>query len=272
MHSMQRNFALHFALLLACTAGFGVVDSAQELPPGSARSEDSFDVPLKKEVVDNGPSPYYEPRQKMRNKLSCYFYSTFMVKQYDEGEKGAEWLAIAPVEGQTPPPCVLAHGAGEKVITSADWWGYFLGAKGRLAFFHEADGINAGIAFAVYDSETGTQVFKEDSYHDTSIFNHQVASSPFNHMRIFEGKDGQFSLKYLRVVEAGCDLHLEKSSCWETVRKKLELQSSAIPVCSGYRGISSRAESAVAYPVEVTLFPKPVVKTIAGPVRCWPVD
>jgi len=221
--------------------------------------------------VDNGLSPYGAPWQNRRNELSCYFYSTFMVKQYDEGEKGSEWMANAPVEGRTQPPCVLSHGAGEKVLTYPEWSGYFLGAKGRLAFFREADGWDAGMAFAVYDSKTGTKVF-EDSYHDTSIFNHKVASSPFNHIRIFEGKNGQFSLKYLRVVEANCDLHTEKPSCWESLRKKLELRSTEIPVCTGYKRISTRFESAVAYPVEVTLFPKPVVKTIAGPVRCWRVD
>jgi len=221
--------------------------------------------------VDCGLSPYYDPKRNRRNELSCYIYSTFMVKQYDEGQKGSEWLAIAPVEGRTPPLCALSHGAGEKVITYPEWSGYFIGAKGRLVFFRAADGTNAGMPFVVYDSQTETKVF-EDSYHDTSIFNRKVESSPFNHMRVFEGRNGQFSLKYLRVVEASCDLHREKSSCWQRVRKRLELQNTEIPMCAGYIGISTRWESAVAYPVEVTLFPKPAIKTIPGPVRCWPED
>jgi hypothetical protein len=271
MPTARSRIVLRFVLLVMCIAGLGLVDFAQEWPPRSGKSEDSFDAPLKKEIVDNGLSPYGAPGQNRRNELACYFYSTFMIKQYDVGEKGAEWLAIAPVEGRTPSPCTLRHGAGEKVIKYPEWSGYFLGAKGRLAFFREADGWNRGMMFGVYDSKTRTKVF-EDSYHDTSIFNRKVASSPFNHMRIFEGKNGQFSLKYLRVVEANCDLHTEKSSCWERIRKKLELQSTELPVYTGYKGISARAESAVAYPVEVTLFPKPVVRTIPGPVRCWPVD
>lgn len=228
-------------------------------------------MPLKEEVVDNGLSPYSAPGHNRRNELSCYFYSTFMVKQYDEGQKGSEWMAIAPVEGRTPPPCALSHRAGEKVITYPEWSGYYIGAKGRLAFFSAEDGFNAGLPFVVYDSKTGTKVF-EDSYHDTTIFNQKVASSPFNHMRVFEEKNGQYSLRYLRVVEAKCDLHTEKSSCWERVRRKLKLQSTEIPTCIRYEGISTRFESAIAYPVEVTLFPKPVIKTIPGPVRCWPVD
>jgi len=149
--------------------------------------------------------------------------------------------------------------------------GYFMGAKGRLVFFSAADGFNEGMPFVVYDSQTGTRVF-EDSYHDTSIFNRKVDSSPFNHMRVFEGRNGQFSLKYLRVVEATCDLRSEKSPCWEGVRKRLELETAKTPMCSGYKDITTRWESAVAYPVEVTLFPKPVTKPIDGPVRCWPAD
>jgi hypothetical protein len=271
MDIAQPRVVLHFVLLLTCFVELGLVVSAQLPPTRFAPSSDSFDVPLKTEVVDNGPSPYYEAQQNVRNKLSCYFYATFMVKQYDEGQKGSEWLAIAPVEGHAVPPCVLAHRSGEKVITYPEWGGYFLGAKGRLVFFRAEDEFNGGLPFVAYDSKTETRIF-EDSYRDTGTFNRNAASSPFYRMRVFEGKDGGFSLKYLRVVEAGCDLHLDKSSCWETVRKKLGLQIAQIPVCTGYDRISTRFESAVAYPVEVFLFPKPVIKTIAGPVRCWPED
>jgi hypothetical protein len=271
MHTAQRRLFLRLVLFFTCFAGLGLLGFAQESPFPSTKSENSFDAPLKKQVVDNGPSPYYEPRQHVRNKLSCYFYSTFMVKEYDEGEKGSEWLAIAPVENQTPPACTLTHSANEKVIAYPEWSGYFLGAKGRLAFFVEADGIDEGMPFAVYDSQTKTKIF-EDSYHDTTIFNQKEQGSPFDHMRIFEGKNGEFILKYLRVVEAGCDLHSEKAPCWERVRKKLELQDTQMPTCTGYKSISPRFESAVAYPVEVALFRKPVTKTIEGPVRCWPAN
>jgi hypothetical protein len=271
MHTARRRFVLLLVLFFPCSAGLGLLDSAQESPSRSAKPEDSFDAPLKKEVVDYGLSPYYDPIRNRRNELSCYYYSTFIVKQYDEGQKGSEWLAIAPVEGGTTPVCTLTHPADEKVIIGPEWSGYFMGTKGRLAFFSAADGTNEGMPFVVYDSQTETKVF-EDSDHDPSIFNRKVESSPFNHMRLFEGRNGQFSLKYLRVVEVGCDLQSEKSSCWERVRKMLELQDTEMPTCSGYKGISTRWESAVAYPVEVTLFPKPVTKTVEGPVRCWPVD
>jgi hypothetical protein len=63
----------------------------------------TFDPPLKKKVVDYGASPYYEPRQNVRIRLTCFYYPKFVVKQYDEGQKGAEWLAILSVkEGKAP--------------------------------------------------------------------------------------------------------------------------------------------------------------------------
>jgi hypothetical protein len=272
MYTVRRKLALHLVLFFPGFAGFGLLVSAQDSPFRPAKAVQAFDAPLKKEVVDNGGSQYSAPGSNRRNKLSCFFYSTFIVKQYDEGQKGSEWLAIAPVEDRTAPACTLTHTPNEKVITYPEWSGYFLGAKGRLVFFREADGMNAGIPFVVYDSQTKTKVFEEDSYHDTTLFGQKAESSPFNHIRVLEGKNGQFILKYLRVVEAGCDLHSEKSSCWERVRKKLKLQNTEMPTCTRYGGISSHSESAVAYPVEVSLFPKPVIKTIEGPVRCWPVD
>lgn len=233
-------------------------------------SADSFDVTSKKKIVDYGPSPYY-PDGPYCKTLSCYFYSTFVVKEYDEGQKGADWTAIVPMVGPTPPPCSRAHDRGERVIKYPEWSGYFNGAKGKLVFVDASDGFDEGMPFAVYDSGSGKRIF-EDSYHDTTLFNQKAESSPFNHMRVFEDENGQFSIKYLRVVEAGCDLPSEKYACWESVRKKLAIQSTQMPPCSRYEGITERRESAVAYPVEVTLFPKPAMKTVAGPVRCWPTD
>ena len=46
-----------------------------------------------------------------------------------------------------------------------------------------------------------------------------------------------------------------------------------MPVCIACEDTRGRWwVSAVAYPVEVALFPKPVRKNFDGPVRCWPVD
>jgi hypothetical protein len=255
----------YVAVLLVALSGPGLAAT------GTA---DSFDAPLKKKVVNFGPSPYY-PAGNFQNKLSCYFYPRFMVKQYDEGEKGAEWLAIAPIEKGAPAPeCTKSHAPGERVIEQEEWSGYFLGVKGNLVFFDAADGFDGGLAFVVYDATTGKKIFR-DSRYEASMWKRTAGGSAFNRLRVYRAPSGGLSLKYLRVVATECDLHQatkERASCWQEARKKLELKSTQMPLCSCYKRVSTRLASAVAYPVEVSLFPQPVTRTIDGPVKCWPVD
>jgi hypothetical protein len=234
---------------------------------------DSFDVPLKKKVVDFGLSGNNPPGgHSMRVKLFCFFYPSFVVKEYNnEGEKGAQWVAIVPIQEGTAPTCARSHVTGERIFKWPEWSGYFNGVKGNLVFLNADDGSNGGMPFIVYDFKSGKKIF-EDSAYDSSMWTKKVTSSPFNHL-IFSGDhDNNLTMTYLRVVEADCDLHSEKTACWEKVKKKLELKDAQMPVCTGYENISSRYASAVAYPVQVLLIPRPVTKTIAGPVKCWPVD
>jgi hypothetical protein len=76
---------------------------------------DRFDKPSKM-TRDFGPSPYYAATYHVRKKLTCYIYPSFMVKEYDEGQKGAEWLSILRFDPGSRPACSLAHLKGEKVI------------------------------------------------------------------------------------------------------------------------------------------------------------
>ena len=230
---------------------------------------DSMDRPMRKQVVELGASPYY-PGGKVPIKLSCYFYGTLAVKEYDAGQKGAEWIAIVPIQKDAAPACVESHGPGEKVI-DGEWNGYFKGVKGNLVFLDTADGMNLGLPFAVYDSGTGKKVF-EDSAYDSRIENRKVEQSLFNRMRVATSADGTVILKYLRVVEAGCELHFQKASCWPQVKEKFKLKNAQAPVCSRYKNVPPPAEPALAYPVQVLLSVKPTIETIEGPVRCWPMD
>jgi hypothetical protein len=194
-----------------------------------------------------------------------------MVKEYDAGEKGSEWHAIVPVKEGMPPKCSETHSPEERVIDGGEWGGYFKGVKGRLVFFDASDGMDLGILFAVYDSITGKKVF-EDSAYDSRIENRKVEQSLFNRMRVATAADGTVILKYLRVADAGCDLHAKKETCWEEVRKKFDLKNLQPPVCVRYKNLPTAWESAIAYPVESSLSEKPETKPIAGPIRCWPVD
>ena len=258
---MVRFSALAIAVALAAT--FNGVGAE----PWSA---DGMDKPIKKEVVDFGPSPYY-PAGRVRIKLTCYFYAKLMVKQYDAGQKGAEWLSFTPIQKAGAPVCVESHGPGEKVIDGGEWSGYFRGVKGNLVFLDAADGTDLGIPFAVYDSVTRKKIF-EDSAYDSRIENREVEQSLFNRMRVATAADGTVILKYLRVADAGCDLHAKKVTCWEDVRKKFDLKNLQPPVCVRYKNLPTAWESAIAYPVESSLSVKPETKTIAGPIRCWPAD
>jgi hypothetical protein len=231
----------------------------------------SFDVPLKKRIVDYGPSPYYDPARRVRVKLSCFYFPTFMIKEYDEGQKGAEWLAILPVRKETVPKCHRSHEKEEKVIEGAEWGGYFRGVKSNLVFFDAADGYDGGLPFVIYDSVSGKKLF-EDSAYDSNMWNKKAKDSPFNQLRVSSTKSRPISITYLRVVEAGCDLHTEKMTCWDSVKASLELKSAQMPICSGYENISDRFVSVIAYPIEVSLSQQPVVKSVAGPTKCWPAD
>src|SRR5690242_5348852 len=72
--------------------------------------ENGFDKPVKKQVRLLGPSPYYQkgPYQPQKT-LSCFFYPAVLVKQYDEGQKGSEWLSFVRLASGHPKHCKLSH-------------------------------------------------------------------------------------------------------------------------------------------------------------------
>ena len=195
------------------------------------------------------------------------------MKEYDEGQKGAQWLSIVPITKRNKPACNRSHETAEKVIEGREWSGYFRGVKGHLVFFDGDDGYNSGVPFAIFDSATGQMVFQDSAY-DSSMWNRRVKDDPFNQLRVSSRNGESISLKYLRVSEAGCDLHLrgEKEACWDKVKSSLHLQTAQAPTCQGYKGIFDHYSSVIAYPVEVTVSQPPDVKNVAGPVKCWPVD
>ena len=227
---------------------------------------DSFDVPVQTKVVDFGPSPHYpNPQTAPHTKLSCYTFPTFMVKEYDDGQKCAEWLSIAPSAKGAALACSTSHGTDEIVIDEG-WW-YFEGVKGDLVFFRAADGNHGGLTFRIYDANTGKQVFEDSP--------EAVEEAPFNHLEFGRAPDGQLVLKYRRVVDGDCKL-LSDKGCWERTRRKFGLKTARMPVCTGDPDCESghcpfsASESwwHLSYPVEVTLFPQPVIRAIVGPVTC----
>jgi hypothetical protein len=228
-----------------------------------ANLNEGFDKPLKETVVDLGPSPFYEASKHVRNKLTCYYYSTFTVKEYDQGEKGAEWLSIVP-SGQAA--CTRRHRENERVYIGPEWSGYFRGAKETVVFFDAPDGDDGGMPFAVFDVGTGRKRFEDSALLDY----YRKTLHLKNVFHITGGIDEISQLTYFRVVRAGCDLKTEKANCWNKARSKFGITQTDIPVCSGYEQAEGKWESAIVYPVSVLLTNSPQIKAVDGPVFCWP--
>lgn len=234
---------------------------------------DSLDRPTRKQVVDLGPSSTNFPG---RVTLSCFFYPGFMVKEvYEQQNKAMTSEVVIPVIEGATVDCTQSHVPGEISLGEPDWEGeFFVGAKGNLLFFEWADGNDGGRPFSLLDATSGKQVYADSAYDPRLFWHMKPEPSPFNRLRVISDQGGAITLRYLHVEAYECDLHLptERSACWEKIKVQAGLGNRQIPVCSGYERIESHYPSAVAYPVEVVLLPRPTRKTIAGPVRCWTSD
>ncbi len=248
------NFRNHCALRLAACALLSATLPSLAAP---AHAE-SFDTPLHERVVDLGRTPYG------RITLTCDYFPTFMVKQLDSGEEGANWIAIVPARDAHPPACTRTHASTEKVIQGHDWCGYFQGAKQDFVFLNACNAYNGGLDFAVYDARTRTRIF-EDTAVDSSAEGPHFSRAP----------DGGLALLYSRIVVFACTLPTEQSTCWNQIEGKLGLENVAAPTCISYE--KQMTGSVIAYPVEVplSLTPElrtPQVRAVAGEIRCWPPE
>ena len=238
----------------------------------AAAAAQGFD-PYRKQVVDYGV-PKDFPGNPHHDQLMCFYYRGLMVKQLtNEWNKGALFLSFLRFD-QAQPICVKEHSPDEKVLDYPEWGGYFRGlVKGDLVFFDAEDGEDGGMPFAVYDSKTQKKIFEDNAYY-VPMWNTKLRprSSPFNDIRVRTTNDGNVVLTYLRVLHTECDIPNNGAECWPPLAQKLGLKTAAAPSCIRWEENQTAGASAVAYPVETTLFPTPVTKTISGPVRCWPAD
>jgi hypothetical protein len=256
-------------LIFTVTAATLVISpstACQEPQPfPNAESDGLFDVPIRKETVDLGASPYYpDEKGSPPTALRCYYFPDFMVKTYDLGGRGAEWLSIL-LNPEEAPECKSSHEPGERIIEYPEWEGYFMGVKGNLVFFHGSDTVNGGWPFAVYDSSNGKKVFEDFAYYER-------ASSP-SPVEVVSTSAG-YLLKYFRVVLTDCNLNSEGTACWNEIKAEYALRSDDMPLCTGYEHIADlvgtdQVESMIAYAVAVTLSPLPSVQSVAGPTKCW---
>ena len=229
----------------------------------SAALGESFDKPLRQMVVDLGPSPSQDrrPDSHFRVRLSCSYYSAFMVKELDDdGLKGTRWVTIVPVPDGHKPACRRSPGPTDRFIAK-EWWS-FIGVKGSLLFLEAADGDeNSGMPFRVLDLKTGKKIYEDSAWWDDHL---EFALTP----------DGKMCLSYLRVAGEDCSIPKDGTSCWNKLREKFELPPAPAPKCTNYLGEQTlttadiEARSVIAYPATVVLFPRPLIKAVPGPVKC----
>jgi hypothetical protein len=235
-----------------------------------AASAQGFD-PYKKQVVDYGVEQDF-PGNPHHDRLTCFYYPGLLVKQLtNDWIKGALFLSFLRFD-RARPPCVKEHSPDEKVLS--EWSGYFRGqVKGDLVLFRAADGEDGGMPFAVYDSKTQKKIFEDNAYY-VWMWNPKLRPrrSPFNDIRVRTTPDGSVVLTYLRVLSTECDIPNKGSECWPPLVQKLGLKIAAVPGCIWWDENQTAGTSAVAYPVETSLFPTPMTKNISGPLRCWPAD
>jgi hypothetical protein len=235
----------------------------------AAAHAESFDKPLEQKVVDLGRSKNLMPDSKEQIQLTCSYYPHFMVKELgDPGLKGSVFVSITPTDPRQLPPCTRTHGPEEEVIAAQDqshWFGRFGGVKRNLIFLYAADGdVDGGIRFAAFDPKTTKKVF-EDSV--------KLSEGGDNDLHFAPSSDTQITLLYSRVVMGDCSVPAGGNTCWSRIEQKAGLKDAPLPRCTDYEGAEAgKTPSAIAYPVEVSLFPKPSIRALANPVKCWPMQ
>jgi hypothetical protein len=200
-----------------------------------------FDQPV---AVDNIDLPADKANPDAKPAVNCYRFKGFMVKEVDLGEVGADKLAILPEDAK----CERDDAAEKKVTDPVA--GYFLGAKGNLAFFQAPDGSNGGMPYVVIDTKTMKTLFS-DSFEGADF-------------EKIDDQGGKLALDYVRTFSADCSLYLEGTACAEKIKKETGLGDVAkLPSCDeSYNAEKKRTPdyakeieqlpSVISYPVTLT--------------------
>lgn len=256
---------------IATIAGSFLIAIFLIIPTGRA---ESFDKPLYKRVLDLGRSQYLMRNDNRHVTVTCWYYEHFMVKeQNDPGVKGAEVIALAPVQPGHLPKCLQALQPDEKEFREwnagfkrfVGWNGYFAGVKHDLVFLERPDGDdNSGIPFTAFESDAQTKFF-EDSV--------MLQARGERRLNFIPAPGNQIILRYLRVESAECSIPKSGESCWSKLQQQTGLTHSPMPKCSDYEGKEAGiAASVIAYPVQVSMYPKPSTRSLGGPVSCYPTE
>ncbi|HEY9131751.1 MAG TPA: hypothetical protein VIM98_08365 [Dyella sp.] len=194
-----------------------------------AASSPLLDKPVREIQLPLPPPPDVPDAKPM---LTCWYYSRFMIKQLDAGEKGASELAIVPFgSGRPEPVCRDGTDSNEHVIQ--DWSGYFWGVKGDYVLFHADDSVNGGMGFAVFSAASYRKL------HTGIMSDHSLRTLQLLAPASTRGTDPRIALpppallmRYRSHYLAPCSLRSNLSACWGTIRRVLNLGQAAAPDCN----------------------------------------
>ncbi len=237
----------------------------------AAQAAARFDSPLSHEHLPLARDPVNPQAEAW---LDCIVHPGFVVKQVDRGEVGAERLAITRLApGQKAPACRVAPARGERTIPESDGAGYFMGVKGRFAFFESADGFNGGSYLLVYDALNFRKL------HEALIERLEAVEltgpAPAAGLR----------LRYRAMHLADCSLRQDLAGCWAVIQRLTGLQGDAPDCTAAYEQLENdlpperRADAAadpsvVGYTLEALIDPAGRIerKVLPGKLECWPAE
>ena len=200
-----------------------------------------FDQPV---AVDNLDLPADKANPDAKPVVNCYRYQGFMVKEVDLGEVGAEKLAILPENAKYERDDPAEKRVSDPVA------GYFLGAKGKLAFFQAADSFNGGMPYVVIDTAAMKKLF-DDSFEGADF-------------EKIDDEGGKLVMDYVRTYSADCSLYLDGQACADKIKKETGLGTVAqLPDCGpaydaekkrtpDYAKEIEQLPSVISYPVTMT--------------------
>ena len=182
-------------------------------------------------------------------------------------------MALASVHPGHLPKCRQALQPGEKEFIEwseehkkfVPWNGYFAGVKHDLIFLEWPDGDdNSGIPFTAFEADAKTKFFE---------YSVTLEARGERDLNFLPTSANQIVLRYHRMASAGCSIPKSGESCWSKLQQQTGLAHSPMPKCTDYEGTQAGvAASVIAYPVEATLYPKPSIRPLGGPVKCYPQE
>jgi len=252
------------------------------------RAAAGFDAPLEKKQVDLALVPGVG---NGRNRISCFYFDQFMVKEIDLGEKGADQLSIIPFSKDSgKPPCQKDPAKNEIVIPGqgpGSWSGYFKGVKSQFVFFDADDGSDGALGFSVFDGRNAKKLFEDAAVGDLVLTNLNGSST---------------TVRYERAYRGSCSIPKEGQSCWAKIHAEIHVQPSTPPDCAtGYSESKTYmaharckaqnmlgadcfqkdmqtmsrwddSPSVIGYPVEIADLNKPTIRPTGMIISCWPAD